>query len=98
MGAVDYHGRETVKALIDHGCDVNSATSEENGGMTPLHFITRAKFHFEDDNILELLLEAGADFSTRTLLGGKQFCISRQGMIVFLLQTRSGILINQSHQ
>jgi ankyrin repeat protein len=72
MGAVDYHDRETVKALICHGCDLNAATSEKYEGMTALHFITRTKFHFKDDDILELLRDAGADFSARTLLGGKR--------------------------
>lgn len=70
MGAVDYHDRETVKALIKRGCDVNAVTSEETKGMTALHCITRAKFQFEDD-ILELLRGTGADFSAQILVGGK---------------------------
>ena len=71
IGAVEYHDRDTVKALIDCGCNVNIATAEEFEGKTALHFITHNKLQYEDDDILDLLWKAGADFSAHTLVGGK---------------------------
>jgi ankyrin repeat protein len=71
MGAVQLHDRETVKALIDRGCDVNRATPEALERKTALHLITEKKLQYQEDDILNLLWQAGADFSARTLVGGK---------------------------
>lgn len=71
IGAVEYHDRDTVKALIDRRCDVHVATAEEFEGKTALHFITHNKLQYENDDILDLLQKAGADLFARTLFGGK---------------------------
>ena len=71
IGAVMYHHRDMVIALIKRGCNVNMITAPEYEGKPALHYITFHRLQYPEDDILDLLYNAGADLDLRSLTGGK---------------------------
>jgi ankyrin repeat protein len=71
MQAASNHRRDMVKCFISHGCNVNTTTSYENDGRTALNLLTENHLDNEENDIIDLLLKAGADLDHRTSKGGK---------------------------
>ena len=53
--------------LLDYGADINSRTGSE--GLSPLH---RAIIGDAEPELIEMLLERGADINTRSKVGNVQ--------------------------
>jgi len=66
MSAVTYRDRTTVKSLIDRGCNVNAETTRNKGERTALTFVATTKMQHEPDDIVDLLVAAGADVHHRS--------------------------------
>jgi ankyrin repeat protein len=71
MQAATNHRRDMVKCFINYGCNVNTTTSYENDGRTALNLLTENHLNNEENDIIDLLLKAGADLDHRTSKGGK---------------------------
>lgn len=71
MTAAQYHSVDVVKALILFGCNVNAATPPENDARTALNLLTENHLHYHQNDLIEVLLQAGADFNHRSSKGGK---------------------------
>lgn len=71
MIAAEYHSVDVVKALIRFGCNVNAATPPENDARTALNLLTENHLHYNRNDLIEVLLQAGAHFNHRTSKGGK---------------------------
>lgn len=71
MMAAESHSLDVVKTLIRFGCDVNTTLPPENDARTALNLLTENHLHYHPNNLIEVLLEAGADFNHRSSKGGK---------------------------
>ena len=71
MRAASDHRRDMVKCFINHGCNVNTTTSYENDHRTALNLLTENHLDNKENDIIDLLLKAGADLDHRTSKGGK---------------------------
>lgn len=71
MIAAESHSLSVVKALILFGCNVNAATPPENDARTALNLLTENHLHYHPNDLIEILLGAGADFNHRSSKGGK---------------------------
>jgi len=68
--AVIYRNEDAVKALIERGCDVNVCTNIKYDGKAAVHFLSTSKHQGDENNIFELLENAGADFNVYSATGG----------------------------
>lgn len=71
MIAAQSHSLDVVKTLILFGCNVNATLPPENDARTALNLLTENHLHYCPHNLIEILLEAGADFNHRSSKGGK---------------------------
>ena len=61
MQAATNHRPHMLQCFISHGCNVNTTTSFENDGRTPLNLITENHLDNEENDIIARLLKAGAN-------------------------------------
>lgn len=71
MIAAEWHSLDVVKTLILFGCNVDATLPSENDARTALNLLTENHLHYHPNNLIETLLEAGADFNHRSSKGGK---------------------------
>ena len=71
MQAATNHKPHMLQCFISHSCNVNTTTSFENDGRTPLNLITENHLDNEENDIIARLLKAGANLDHRTSKGGK---------------------------
>jgi ankyrin repeat protein len=70
MCAAQFHDELAVKALLDAGADANAATPVEYDHRTSLNLLTENKLNYCENQIIELLLQAGADMSQHKTSSG----------------------------
>lgn len=71
MQAAQSHNADIVKHLLRLGCSATSETPLENDGRTALNLLTENKLKYDADDIIEMLLAAGADINHKSCIGGK---------------------------
>lgn len=71
MCAAEFHDELTVKALLDVGADANAATPLEYDHRTALNLLTESKLNYGENQIIELLLQAGVTISHDRTSSGK---------------------------
>jgi ankyrin repeat protein len=71
LTACFYHNRAVVKYLIGCCCDVNTKTPDKYDGRTALNMCSNNQLTYADDDILDLLHEAGADLELGSASGLK---------------------------
>jgi ankyrin repeat protein len=71
MQAAQTHDATIVRHLLHLGCSATSETPYENDGRTALNLLTENQLQYEPDDIIELLLAAGANLNHKSSKGGK---------------------------
>src|SRR5271155_4776893 len=71
MQAAQSHSVDVVKYLLRLGCSATSETPFENDGRTALNLLTENQLQYNPDDLIEVLLAAGADLNHKSSKGGK---------------------------